>query len=232
MTVSLSLNPFAVLSAFETIQQWLSKATSPVFQRSLRQPDACVPDTSGKLSPMQHINEDHAVVHGTAAAPLLAASGLDWSHIAAELPGFTPQMLNVADLLFKTEHEVVNLLNSIMKLSGLAGVHHVSVSINQVHNKYMRVAERESLEAALDAFFIGIAGDHAQACRQQWPTCVKWMRMRAAIAHPSRCMNTSTRTQQLRQIYYLIQCEKEYEPVREAAMAMTVCLTRMWNTSL
>lgn len=182
-------------------------------------------------------DKDHVVVYNTAGVsdadvPLLAASAFDWNYIAAESPGFTPQMLNVADLLYKTEFELVNRLNAIMEPAGLIKVRHVSDAINRADNKFMSVAEKDALELALDTFFTEIAGDHALECRQQWHICINWMRTRLAVAHPLSCSNPSTRTQRLRQVYQSIQHEEEYELVREAATAMTACLARLWNTAL
>ena len=151
---------------------------------------------------------------------------------AAASPGFTPQMLNVADRLFKTEYELVNRLNAIMEPAGLTKVYHLSEAINGADNKFMSVAEKDALELALDTFFTEVAGDRALDCRQQWHICINWTRMRIAVAHPRSCSNPSTRTQRLRQIHHSIQHEEEYELVREAAMAMTACLARMWNTCL
>lgn len=117
----------------------------------------------------ESIDKEYVVVYNTAGmsdpkVPLLAASASDWKCIAAELPGFTPQMLNVADLLYKTEYELVNRLNTILEPAGLTKVYHVSESISRANNKFMAVAEKDALELALDHFFTEIAGDNAQEC--------------------------------------------------------------------
>ncbi len=223
------------------------------FDNILGQPYACTPDTEAwKRVSQSHqerqtyeqidsnaadIDKDHVVVYNTAGVsdakvPLLAASAFDWNYIAAESPDFTPQMLNVADLLYKTEFELVNRPNAIMEPAGLTKVYHVSEAISRADNKFMSVAEKDALELTLDTFFTEIAGDHALACRQQWHICSNWMRTRIAVAHPLSCSNLSTGTQRLRQVHHSIQHEQEYELVREAAMAMTACLARMWNTAL
>lgn len=76
-------------------------------------------------------------------------------------------MLNVADLLYKTEFELVNHLNAIMEPAGLTKVHHVSDAINRAETKLMSVAKKDALELALDTFFTEIAGDHALESGQQ-----------------------------------------------------------------
>lgn len=201
----------------------MSQSHSQTYEQT--QPDA------------ESINNDYVVVYNTAGmsgpeVPLLAASASEWKYITAESPGFTPQMLNVADLLYKTEYELVNCLNAIMEPAGLTKVYHVSEAISQANNKFMSVAEKDALELALDQFFTEIAGDHAPKCRQQWHICLYWMRTRTAVVHPLSWGNTSTRTQRLKQLHLSIQHEEEYEVVREAAMAMAACLARMWNTAL
>ena len=184
-----------------------------------------------------NIDKDHVVVYNTAGVsdadvPLLAASAFDWNYIAAESPGFTPQMLNVADLLYKTGFELVSRLNAIMEPAGLTQVSHVSEAISRANTIFISVAEKDALELALDTFFTEIAGDHALESRQQWHICINWMRTRLAVAHPLSCSNPSNRTQRLRQVHHAIQHEEEYELVREAAMAMTACLARTWNIAL
>lgn len=138
-------------------------------------------------------------------------------------------MLNVADLLYKTEHELINFLNAIMEPAGLTNVNHVSEAISRADNKFMSVAEKDALELALETFFVEVAGDGALECRQQWHICTHWMRTQIAVAHPLSRSNPSTRSQWLRQIHHSIQHEEEYGLVREAAMAMTACLAKMWN---
>ncbi len=229
------------------------RSRSHKFENTPGQPYACTPDTEAwKRVSQSHserqtyeqtdsnaadIDKDQVVVYNTAGVsdatvPLLAASAFDWDYIAAKLPDFTPQMLNVADLLYKTEFELVNRLNAILEPAGLTKVYHVSEAVSRADNKFMSVAEKDALELALDTFFTEIAGDHALECRQQWHICINWMRTRIAVAHPTSCSKPSTRTQRLRQVHHSIQHEEEYELVREAAMAMTACLARMWNTAL
>lgn len=229
------------------------RSRSYEFEHTFGEPYACTPDTEAwKRVSQSHsqrqtyeqiepnaasIDKDHVVVYNTAGVwdadvPFLAASASDWKYIAAESPGFTPQMLNVADLLYKTEFELVSRLNAIMEPAGLTKVHYVSDAINRADNKFMSIAEKDALELALDTFFAEIAGDNALACRQQWHICINWMRTRLAVAHPLSCSNPSTRYQRLRQIHHSIQHEEEYELVREAATAMTACLARMWNNAL
>lgn len=133
-------------------------------------------------------------------------------------------MLNLADLLYRTKHELVHNLNAIIQPAGLAGVYHVSDAVNRVSNRCVSLAWRGALELALDTFFTEFAGDYSLECRLQWPICVDGMRRRVAVAHPISCSNSPTRTQQLRQIYLAIQYKEEYEVVRQAAMAMAACL--------
>ncbi|KAL3142211.1 hypothetical protein ABBQ38_002559 [Trebouxia sp. C0009 RCD-2024] len=121
-----------------------------------------------------NIDKDH-VVHNIARGseaevPLLAASKFDWICIAAESPGFTPQMLNVADLLYKTEFELVNHMNAIMEPAGLTKVYHVSEAISRADNKLMSVAEKDALELALHMFLY----------RDCWGSCIG---MSTAVAH-------------------------------------------------
>ena len=181
------------------------------------------------------IGKEHVVLHNTAAVPdadvpLLAASATDWQLITAEVPGFTPQMLNVADLLYKTDNELVKRLNDIMEPVGLTQVYHVADAINRASSKFLCVAEKQALELALDTFFAEIAVD-ALECRQQWPTCINWMRTRVAVAHPLT-RDPPNRIQRLRQIHASIQTQEEYDVVREVATAMAACLASMWNTTL
>lgn len=140
-------------------------------------------------------------------------------------------MLNVADLVYKTEYQLVKHLNVIMEPAGLSAVYHVSDAVNRASSKSLSVAEKDARELALNTFFTEIAGEHAQKWRQQWLTCVKWMRVRASVVHPVSCNNQITRARLLRQLHVNLQ-HTGYGAVREVAKAMVACLARMWNISL
>ena len=140
-------------------------------------------------------------------------------------------MLNVADLVYKTEYQLVKRLNAIMEPAGLSAVYHVSDAVYRASSKFLSVAETDAIELALNTFFTEIAGEHALKCRQQWLTCVKWMRVRTSVVRPVSCNNQITRARRLRQLHVNLQ-HTGYEAVREVTKAMIACLARMWNISL
>ncbi len=139
-------------------------------------------------------------------------------------PGFTPEMLVVADLLYAVDYSLVCLLNGIMVDRGLPEVNHVSDAIQQARSKFMLVTEGEALELSLDEFFAEIAGNSAQQCRQQWSTCVAWMRIRTslALAPVSTLMDPM-----LQQLHMDVQQEPGYAEVRAAAIVMTKHLAKL-----
>ncbi|KAK9868881.1 hypothetical protein WJX84_010144 [Apatococcus fuscideae] len=86
-----------------------------------------------------------------------------------------------------------------------------------------RSREREALEISLDQFFAEIAGDSAEQCRQQWSTCVAWMRTRTSLAHP---LVAALKDSMLQQVHMDIQQQPGYAAVRAAAIALTEQLAR------
>lgn len=72
------------------------------------------------------IQQDYVVLARSARAvsdadaPSLVPAASDWEYIAAEVPGFTREMMNVADLLYKAEPALVdNIFNNIADGLGL-----------------------------------------------------------------------------------------------------------------
>ena len=126
--------------------------------------------------------ESFEKINPAADVPLLASAARHWQYVASHIPGFTPQMLSVADLLYATDHSLASHLNSISKNLGLQKFKHVSDAMDQVSSRFISVAEREALELTLDQSFGDIAGDSAPQCREQWSNCVDWMDTRASVA--------------------------------------------------
>ena len=166
-------------------------------------------------------------------AVALAAS--DLQHIAAKVPGFTREMMNVADLLYTAEYAMVQQLNNIVSNLGLAPSSHISDAIGRANSIFIAVAERDALQSALDQFFVVFAGDKAQQCRSQWSTCVSWTRQRLSVAHPRALYavgDAASLAERLRQLYAAIQHEPAYADVRETATVLTEQLAEFQHISL
>ncbi len=168
-------------------------------------------------SPSGHAR--HAV--SDADVPSLVSAASDWEKIASEVPGFTREMLNVADLLYKAEPALVDRFNAIAAGRGLEPVQHISQAIGRVTCIFISVAERDALESAMDQFFGDLAGDRGQLCRQQWTTCTMWMRKRLSVAHPLALGNAASLAGRLQRLHAEILQEPAYAAVREAAIVLT-----------
>ena len=145
----------------------------------------------------------------------LASAASNLQYIAAAVPGFTRETLNVAELVYTAEWEMVKQLNNIAGNLGLPPFNHTSDAIGQARSIFIFVAERDALHSALDQFFVEVAGDKAQQCRSQWSTFVSWMRQRLSVAHPRALGDAASVAERL------LQQEPGYADVREAATVLT-----------
>lgn len=168
---------------------------------------------------------ENAEVH-----PLAPASNLEST--AAAAPDSTPEMLNVAKLLLKAEPDLVARFNSIAAGHGLPPERHISDAIGRASSKFISLAERDALESALDQFFAEAAGDKAQQCRQQWPTCDAWMRRHLAIAYPLFFGSPASLAEWLQQLHAEVLQGSAYADVREAATVLAEQFAQSQRISL
>ena len=75
---------------------------------------------------------------------MLAASTEDWQRFVKEEPGFTRQMINVADFLYKTEAGLLKCLNGLLKKAELPPVNHATITyaLATTQGKHTSAAEK------------------------------------------------------------------------------------------
>ena len=176
--------------------------------------------------------ESYENIDPAADVPLLAFTARDWQCIASYIPGFTLQMLSVADLPYATDHSLASHLNSVTKGLGLQKFKHVSDTMDQLSSRFISIAEREALELSLDQFFVDIADDSAQQCREQWSTCVDWTDTPTSVLRPLVLVSSALMPATLQQLHSDVQHQLVYAAVGEAAMAMMKHLAKVWNIDL
>ena len=118
--------------------------------------------------------------------PQLVEKSARWDVLTKAVPGFTIEMLRVAELMYKTDWYFTNKLNAVLLEQGLDGVNHVWNAIWKAKSKYTPEVEQIALSAALRQVFQPFVSDVLQtsSAMAQWYTCVSWMNSRNTVGHP------------------------------------------------
>ena len=153
--------------------------------------------------------------------------------MAEGLPQCTAAMLIVAQLLHKTSYRLAKHLNAVLRPYGLQEVCTIQEALFRARNRFLPAAEVEALEQCLDRFFLDIAGPGAQACRKQWPKVVDWSGICDEMGYSTQVIaQYAQATKWLKQAHALVQQDAEFQPVREAALAMIEFLAEGWEVSI
>ncbi|KAK9802903.1 hypothetical protein WJX73_003847 [Symbiochloris irregularis] len=172
-----------------------------------------------------------AVAPQGAGVPLLAATTADLKYITARAPEFTPQMINVADLMWLTEPDLVDILNPLLLEKGLPTVDRVIETLRVLENLYASPEERRATQSVLTAFWIKVAGQQAFHCQEQWRASRECMVHRVRLARPLASWYDGN-DERLRQTYKQIETDSGYLGVRELAMVLAEFLAEKWDVSL
>ncbi|KAG0586985.1 hypothetical protein KC19_2G132700 [Ceratodon purpureus] len=149
--------------------------------------------------------------------PELSKKASQLGFVSQFVPGFTSEMLVVANLMYRVEYFLTNRLNSHLEAEGLGHVDHVMEAVNRSKNKFLLENEKKALKVALKNFFTAIGGNNVswKVLMSQWETCRDWQRRRlVTVAHPLEHLG------RLEEVKFNISCEKGYGAVREIALVM------------
>ena len=136
-------------------------------------------------------DRDHVLVyHGqnTVAdsdVPGLVNKAVRWDSITRSVPGFSEEMLIIADLMYNADYTLTRKLNRYLVEEGVGRVDHVSQAINRSENQFIRKKEKQALLKALQRFFSSFGVNvPMNTLVNQWSTCRDWQRRRVSFAHP------------------------------------------------
>ena len=117
--------------------------------------------------------------------PQLAKRASQWDSGTRLVPGFTEEMLLIADLMYKVEYFLTRRLNTILEAEGLGPVDHVMQALNRLKNEFIIKKNNKALRGALQRFFKSIGGNISEdVVIAQWATCRDWQYRRVFFAHP------------------------------------------------
>lgn len=170
-------------------------------------------------------DRDHIVVynHGMnkisdSDVPELAKKASQWDSVTQFVPGFTAEMLVVADMMYRVEYFLTKRLNTYLEAEGLAAVDHAMQAVNRskMKDKFLHKNEKKALKVALKNFFTAIGGNNIswEVLMSQWAACRDWQCRRVTVAHPLEHLGS------LEEVKSNISREKGYAAVREIALVM------------
>ena len=175
------------------------------------------------------ISKDHIVLFNSALVHDKEVLDLKWKvdmwDSITKVPGFTKEMLQVAELMYSTIPYVVKKLNTILAEYKLAQVDHVLHAIYRLGNKYRTKEEKEETKFALKKCIMDVGGlDEctADAIRDQWPKCWKWTKAWVTFAHPFLDVELNV----LLKLRNEIEVEPAYAEVHKAATFMVDLLMK------
>lgn len=126
--------------------------------------------------------KDHVLLHTSAATPDKSVPGIvvkakKWDQVTANVPGFTPEMLTLADLLVSTHSRLVKQLNDHPTSYGAMNVTCVTDALYRLpYEPYDRaLLTRQALEDVLGT---------APTTFDQYHLCWEWKETRVSFAHP------------------------------------------------